>query len=130
MPFATKHSSHLVGAIVFAFIMVCSGNAAQTAEMTPANIRLDFIIGGKHAPWYVALEKGFYAKRGLSATIQASTGSADTVRTVASVWLRRGDDSLARRRSDQKHQRPRRQIARDQPRPSPMVFDARVLPHQ
>ena len=50
MPFATKHSSHLVGAIVFAFIMVCSGNAAQTAEMTPANIRLDFIIGGKHAP--------------------------------------------------------------------------------
>ena len=26
---------------------------------------MDFIIGGKHAPWYVALEKGFYAKRGL-----------------------------------------------------------------
>ena len=43
MPFATKHSSHLVGAIVFAFIMVCSGNAAQTAEMTPANIRLTLL---------------------------------------------------------------------------------------
>ena len=117
----------LVGAIVFAFIMVCSGIAAQAAELTPANIRMDFIIGGKHAPWYVALEKGFYAKRGLSATIQASTGSADTVRTVGSggadfgfadagdhdrrqiprhagagrgaVRLRRGDDSLARRGS-------------------------------
>jgi NitT/TauT family transport system substrate-binding protein len=84
MPFATKHSNNLVGAILFGFIMLCNGNPAQTAEMTPANIRLDFIIGGKHAPWYVALEKGFYAKRGLSATIQASTGSADTVRTVAS----------------------------------------------
>ena len=84
MPFATKYSNHLVGAIVFGFFMLCSGNPAQTAEMTPANIRLDFIIGGKHAPWYVALEKGFYAKRGLNATIQASTGSADTVRTVAS----------------------------------------------
>ena len=45
---------------------------------------MDFIIGGKHAPWYVALEKGFYAKRGLAATIQASTGSADTVRTIGS----------------------------------------------
>ena len=44
---------------------------------------MDFIIGGKHAPWYVALEKGFYAKRGLAATIQAGTGSADTVRTIA-----------------------------------------------
>jgi NitT/TauT family transport system substrate-binding protein len=43
---------------------------------------MDFIIGGKHAPWFVAVEKGFYAKRGLAATIQASTGSADTVRTI------------------------------------------------
>ena len=45
---------------------------------------MDFIIGGKHAPWFVALEKGFYAKRGLNATIQSSTGSADTVRTIGS----------------------------------------------
>ena len=61
-----------------------SGVLLQAAELTPANIRMDFIIGGKHAPWYVALEKGFYAKRGLAATIQASTGSADTVRTIGS----------------------------------------------
>ena len=45
---------------------------------------LDFIVGGKHAPWYVALEKGFYAKRGLAVTIQASTGSADTLRRIGS----------------------------------------------
>ena len=57
---------------------------ARAAELTPANIRMDFIIGGKHAPWFVALEKGFYAKRGIAATIQTSTGSADTVRTIAS----------------------------------------------
>jgi NitT/TauT family transport system substrate-binding protein len=56
---------------------------AVAAQPTPANIRMDFIIGGKHAPWYVALEKGFYAKRGLAATIQAGSGSADTVRTIA-----------------------------------------------
>ena len=54
------------------------------AAETPATIRLDFIIGGKHAPWFVALEKGFYAKRGLNPTIQASTGSADTLRTIGS----------------------------------------------
>jgi NitT/TauT family transport system substrate-binding protein len=56
---------------------------AVAAQPTPANIRMDFIIGGKHAPWYVALEKGFYAKRGLAATIQAGSGSADTVRNIA-----------------------------------------------
>ena len=55
---------------------------ALAGESTSATIKLDFIIGGKHAPWFVALEKGFYAKRGLNPTIQSSTGSADTVRTI------------------------------------------------
>jgi NitT/TauT family transport system substrate-binding protein len=71
-------------ALVFAVAVSGSKSTLQSAELTPANIRMDFIIGGKHAPWYVALEKGFYAKRGLAATIQASTGSADTVRIVGS----------------------------------------------
>jgi NitT/TauT family transport system substrate-binding protein len=71
-----------VGAVIFS--LGSFGWHAEAAELTAANIRLDFIIGGKHAPWYVALEKGFYAKRGINATIQASTGSADTVRTIGS----------------------------------------------
>jgi NitT/TauT family transport system substrate-binding protein len=68
----------------FAMSLAIVGSVADGAELTPANIRMDFIIGGKHAPWFVALEKGFYAKRGLAATIQASTGSADTVRMIGS----------------------------------------------
>ena len=70
----------LIGALVTA--LAWSALHAQAAELTPANIRLDFIIGGKHAPWFVALEKGFYSKRGLKATILGSSGSADTVRTI------------------------------------------------
>jgi len=70
--------------MALALAMLDCGAALEAAELTPANVRMDFIIGGKHAPWYVALEKGFYAKRGLAATIQASTGSADTVRTIGS----------------------------------------------
>jgi NitT/TauT family transport system substrate-binding protein len=62
--------------------LAAPGFQAQAAELTPANVRMDFIIGGKHAPWYVALEKGFYAKRGLNVTVLASGGSADTVRTI------------------------------------------------
>lgn len=67
---------------VFWFAVLGFGLQAQAAELRPANVRMDFIIGGKHAPWFVALEKGFYAKRGLNVTIQSSTGSADTVRTI------------------------------------------------
>jgi NitT/TauT family transport system substrate-binding protein len=58
-------------------------SAAEKAKETPITIRLDFIVGGNHAPWFVAWEKGFYAKRGLNATIQPGTGSADTIRTIA-----------------------------------------------
>jgi len=72
----------VVGALVVPLIVLAWSGGTRAAEMKPANIRLDFIIGGKHAPWFVALEKGFYAKRGLNVTIQASTGSADTVRTI------------------------------------------------
>lgn len=69
-------------AAAFWFAVLGLGTQASAAELKPANVRMDFIIGGKHAPWFVALDKGFYAKRGLNVTIQSSTGSADTVRTI------------------------------------------------
>ncbi|HXV80676.1 MAG TPA: ABC transporter substrate-binding protein [Candidatus Binatia bacterium] len=66
--------------IALGTVTAAIANAAEPKEVT---VRLDFIIGGKHAPWFVALEKGFYTKRGLTATIQAGSGSADTVRAIA-----------------------------------------------
>ncbi len=80
----TKRADGVVGILTVGFFLLCSGALAQAAELTPATIRLDFIIGGKQAPWFVALEKGVYDKRGLNPTIQASTGSADTVRAIGS----------------------------------------------
>lgn len=59
------------------------GGALSAGEKQTVTIRLDFIVGGKHAPWFIAQEKGFYAKRGLDVTIQAGAGSADTVRNIA-----------------------------------------------
>jgi NitT/TauT family transport system substrate-binding protein len=83
MSLTTGRALSIVCAIAVALLLL-SKAPLQGAELTPATIRLDFIIGGKHAPWYVALEKGFYAKRGLNPTIQSSTGSADTVRAIGS----------------------------------------------
>src|SRR6201993_149069 len=59
-------------------------SAAEKTKETPITVRLDFLVGGNHAPWFVAWDKGFYAKRGLNVTIQPGTGSADTIRTIAS----------------------------------------------
>jgi NitT/TauT family transport system substrate-binding protein len=83
--FAIEFSIGRIAAVTLSAMMAMTSFSfnAVAAQPTPANIKMDFIIGGKHAPWYVALEKGFYAKRGLAATIQAGSGSADTVRSIA-----------------------------------------------
>jgi len=83
MRLAYKFPIGLTGAVSFALIMLGLVAQTQAAQPTPVTIQLDFIIGGKHAPWFVALEKGFYAKRGLAANIHAGKGSADTVRAIA-----------------------------------------------
>ena len=79
---ACKFRFSLTSAVGFVVGLLGLLVQVHAAELTPATIRMDFIIGGKHAPWFVALENGFYAKRGLNVTIQSSTGSADTVRTI------------------------------------------------
>ncbi len=147
-----------ISAVGFAFVLLGLLVQVQAAELTPATIRMDFIIGGKHAPWFVALEKGFYAKRGLNVTIQSSTGSADTVRTigaggadfgfadiattivarsrgtpiqtVAQFGYVRCDHHVARRHEYKTIEGPGRKDLCDQPRAGPMVFDAGVLPDQ
>lgn len=84
MKVMNKRHSELLGALATTlFILSALGGPAQAAEATPATLQMDFIIGGKHTPWFVALEKGFYAKRGLNATILSGKGSADTVRGIA-----------------------------------------------
>jgi NitT/TauT family transport system substrate-binding protein len=76
-------SAALLLAAVFAAVSARSAGAAEKPALKPVIIRLDFILGGKHAPWFVAAEKGFYSKRGLAVNIQPGTGSADTVRAIA-----------------------------------------------
>ena len=70
--------------VLFAALLLWGSGAfyafsAEAAEKSKLVVRLDFIVGGKHVPWFVARAKGFYSKRGLSVDLQAGKGSADTV---------------------------------------------------
>ncbi|MCH7913710.1 MAG: ABC transporter substrate-binding protein [Deltaproteobacteria bacterium] len=74
-------------AVLFAALLLWGSGAfyvssAEAAEKSKLVVRLDFIVGGKHAPWFIARDKGFYSKRGLSVDLQAGKGSADTVRAI------------------------------------------------
>ena len=68
---------------------------------------LDFISLGRHAPWYVALGKGYFKEEGLNVTILPSKGTADAIRTVVTrrrrIRLHRHSEpgrSRRRRRAD------------------------------
>lgn len=55
--------------------------AAHAAEV---NVTTDFGFNGRHAYFYVALDKGYYKAEGLDVTILRGQGSADAIKKVAS----------------------------------------------
>lgn len=59
----------------------CGTAQAQTASVTLA---LDSRALGRHAAWYVALEKGYYKKAGLDVTIVASESTGQALQSVES----------------------------------------------
>ena len=76
-----------VGAVLLA---CCSmGAFAQTEKFTFA---LNWFAVGDHAAYWVALDKGYYAQRGLDVTFENSKGSADS---IAKVDTGRADAGLA-----------------------------------
>ncbi len=52
------------------------------AQERDVKFMLDFIALGRHAPWYVALAKGYYKEEKLNVTIVPSKGTADAIRGV------------------------------------------------
>jgi NitT/TauT family transport system substrate-binding protein len=58
-----------------------TGARAQPA--TEVNFTTDFGYNGRHAYFYVALEKGYYKAEGLDVKIQRGQGSADAIKKVA-----------------------------------------------
>jgi NitT/TauT family transport system substrate-binding protein len=70
----------------FAALLVaglCLGAEAR-AQTTPVTFSLDFRALGRHAAWYVALEKGYYKNAGLDVTIIPSQGTAQAIQSVES----------------------------------------------
>lgn len=61
--------------------MICSGNAAAAAA-DKIKFQLDWIIEGKHVPFFVARDKGFFEKNGLDVTLLEGKGSANSATFV------------------------------------------------
>jgi NitT/TauT family transport system substrate-binding protein len=92
------------------FIMMAVGTLALGCSVSPAAEKITFVtdfgFNGRHAYYFVAKDKGYYAKHNLDVDIVRGKGSADAVKQVAAgnaqlgfadaaaVILGRGNDGL------------------------------------
>ena len=69
-------------AVLAAFLFLAAGLAGQ-AKAAKTTFLLDWIIFGKHAPFFAAQDFGFYKKVGLDVKYVRGFGSGDTIKKVA-----------------------------------------------
>lgn len=72
----------LAGAMLVAATVGALGTAPPAAAQTAITFSLDFRPLGRHAAWYVALEKGFYKRAGLDVTIIPAQGTAQAIQSL------------------------------------------------
>jgi NitT/TauT family transport system substrate-binding protein len=72
----------LMGALATAFAFATTASA-QTLEKFP--FRLNWTLYGEHAPFFVALDKGFYKEEGLDIEIMEGSGSTTVAQLVANA---------------------------------------------
>lgn len=46
------------------------------------NLSLDWVVGGRHSPYFLALEKGYYRQEGLDVKIHRGFGSSDSIKRL------------------------------------------------
>jgi NitT/TauT family transport system substrate-binding protein len=73
----------VIGVVLFS---ACSsapaGPAAKAKALEPVAYMLNFVFYGGHAPYFLALEKGYYADQGLEVQFTEGQGSVTTAKVV------------------------------------------------
>jgi NitT/TauT family transport system substrate-binding protein len=70
------------GASLGAVVVAGSRMRPAKAAAEKINFQLDWIAFGRHAPYYAALDNGFYGKRGLDVSIAQGRGTLQSIRTL------------------------------------------------
>jgi NitT/TauT family transport system substrate-binding protein len=70
----------MVLAVAMSAAVLAPGSAPA---QTKVKVHLDWLVNGYHAPFFVALDKGWYKEAGLDVTVVPGKGSFDAIRTVA-----------------------------------------------
>ncbi len=76
--------SMLARRVLVASAALASVAITPAAAQTKVSLALDWIIGGTHSPYLVAVDRGMYRDVGLDVAVSRGFGSGDTVKRVGS----------------------------------------------
>src|SRR5262249_34419396 len=71
-------------AILACGLLALSNLSAFAQAREAASVRLDFLPGGYHVPFFLALERGYYRDNGIDLQINDGKGSGPTIQVVGS----------------------------------------------
>ncbi|RPJ08726.1 MAG: hypothetical protein EHM36_05120, partial [Deltaproteobacteria bacterium] len=69
----------LVSMVMGMGLVIAFGASTEAKDLTKMNFQLNWKITGDHAPYYVALKKGWFQEEGLDVNVLLGQGSAYTV---------------------------------------------------
>jgi NitT/TauT family transport system substrate-binding protein len=81
-----RHAPRLPLRIAAACLALAAGlltGGPAGAATDQVTLALDWVVGGTHTPYFVAVDKGFYTAQNLAVTISRGYGSGDTIKRVA-----------------------------------------------
>jgi len=71
-----------IAGLAGAFATALGFAAAPAQAQTPITFSLDFRALGRHAAWFVALDKGYYKQAGLDVSIISGQGTAQAIQAI------------------------------------------------
>jgi NitT/TauT family transport system substrate-binding protein len=72
----------LVTCALAAALFVACGFAAHAQSAQKISLRLDWVISGYHAPYFVGIKNGYYKELGLDVTVEPGNGSANVAQAI------------------------------------------------
>jgi NitT/TauT family transport system substrate-binding protein len=63
-------------------ILVSGANFASAEDLQKVSVRMDWVTGAYHAPFYAGVKNGFFKEQGLDVTVQPGNGSANVAQAI------------------------------------------------
>jgi len=84
--FSVKRAFGLFAVLTLLGVVGCGGPAAPTPEPTQVRLPMGFVANVQFAPWYVAVERGYFADEGFELEFDYGDWDTKGVQLVAAGW--------------------------------------------